>query len=113
MAWLSLLPSSVSSAKLREHAHGIAARSQAAIADRVAHRLLELPLSQARGYVRARSASILRREVELLVASQPRLRSCREELHRMASETVIRQVVWQMLRERKQQQAAPAWLRAA
>lgn len=114
MAWLTMLSFAPSDAKLLELAHDVAAKSQSAVQSRVQSRLGELQLSEARGYVRARSSSIIRREIDQLVAAQPRLQSSRKQLQHMASEAAIRQVIWQVLRDRKQQQtAAPAARRAA
>lgn len=103
MAWLSVLSLPVRESKLRELAHNIAAKCQSAVQARVAGRIGELALAEARGYVRARGSAVIRREVELAVANQPRLQSVHQQLFAMASEAAIRQVVWQALRERKQQ----------
>jgi hypothetical protein len=112
MAWLSFF-SLPSDAKLRELAHHVAARCQVAVQDRVAARLGELQLSEARGYVRARSSTIIRREVDQLVSQQPGLHSVSSQLQRLASEAAIRQVIWQMLRDRKQCQTSTTDLRRA
>jgi len=113
MAWLSMLSLPPSDSQLLELAHDVAAKSQSAVQSRVQQRLGELQLSEARGYVRARSASIIRREIDLLVNSQPKLRKSRNQLHHMASEAAIRQVIWQVLRDRKQQQTAAVAARRA
>jgi hypothetical protein len=112
MAWLSVL-SLTSDTKLRELAHQIASSCHAAVNRAVGPRIADLELAEARGYVRARSSSLIRHEIEQLVSEQPKLQYSREELEHLASEATIRQVVWQMLSDRKQHQAAGAMTRRA
>ena len=114
MAWFSKVSLPTRAEKIRQLAQQVAASTLQAVESRVAHRLPELQLAEARGYVRARSAGIIRKELDQLLAERPSLQSARGELHRLASEASIRQVIWQELRERKHREtAAASWQRAA
>jgi hypothetical protein len=48
-----------------------ARRCETAVWQRVGERASTLPLAEARGYVRARSAAIVRRQVDLILLSHP------------------------------------------
>jgi len=113
MAWLSLPSLRTREEKIRELAHRVAASVVADVEERVSHRLAELPLAQARGYVRARSAGLLRRELDKALAEHPRLERCRTEAQGMANDALVRQVIWNELRSRSHRQESVAARRAA
>lgn len=56
---------------LRSLAVEAARRCETAVWQKVGQRASTMPLAEARGYVRARSAPIVRRQVELVLVSQP------------------------------------------
>lgn len=58
---------------LKALAADAARRCETAVWQHVGTRVSRMPLSEARGYVRARSAAIVRRQVELVLLSRPQL----------------------------------------
>ena len=74
----------------------VASRSRVAVWNRVSHRLHTLSGAEARGYIRARSAAVIERETELLIAEEgAKAARHRDQILRDAHESVIRLVLEQ------------------
>lgn len=82
--------------KVTELAERIAARSRQAVWQRVWQRVSTLSPAEARGYIRARAASIVKQETERLIAQEGSpAEAIREKLIVAASEAVIAQLLHQ------------------
>jgi hypothetical protein len=87
-------------------ADNIAQCSQEAVWQRVNHRAGTMGLSEARGYIRARSAAVVALEVDRATVADAALsRDDAETLRRMAGEIVVSRVIREMLNGRRREGA--------
>jgi hypothetical protein len=80
----------------------VASRSRVAVWNRVSHRMQTLTGAEARGYIRARAATVIEQETELLIAEEGAKASRhRDQILRDAHESVIRLVMEQAYSSRR------------
>ena len=76
----------------------IATESQQAVWDRVQNSIYTMPTSEARGYVRARSAAVIREQTAQLLGKRHRFSERMvTEMQRLATERVIHLVMIELL----------------
>lgn len=76
----------------------IANESQRAVWDRVQRSIYTMPVSEARGYVRARSAAVIREQTTQLLGKRHRFsQRMVTEMQRLATERVIHVVLVELL----------------
>ena len=76
----------------------IANESQQAVWDRVQNSIYTMPVSEARGYVRARSAAVIREQTSQLLGKRHRFSERMvTEMQRLATERVIHLVMIELL----------------
>ena len=106
MGLLQLLSIWRPSDRLAEIATQIAGRSQDAVAERVSGRTAGMSAAERRGYIRARSAAVIHREVDKTMLQQPHLQADdRTALLQMATETVVTAVACETAAARKRRVA--------
>jgi hypothetical protein len=87
----------------------VAARSQPVAWSRVYPRVLGMDPHQARGYIRARSALVIHREMQIATSGQKRLSPLLEQrILTMASERVVRRTLSEIARQRPNRLARAA-----
>lgn len=75
----------------------VASRSRLAVWDRVSHRMHAISGAEARGYIRARGASVIEVETDRLIAEEgAKAARHRDQILRDAGESVIRLVLEQV-----------------
>ena len=116
MLWTNLLRQLTGEAKLEEVAEHAAACTRHAVWDRVSLQIDTMGSSEARGYVRARSALVVHREIDRVLRSDPTLkRALRARLIELTTESLIHIVADQIsfAQAIPMVQATPAVLRRA
>jgi hypothetical protein len=85
----------------------VAARCQATVWSRVAWRVIGMDPYQAGGYIRARAALVVHREIQIATAGQsPLSADCRRRLFRQVSEHAVRDALTQLAAQRAMRRAA-------
>jgi hypothetical protein len=103
MEILNLIARLRGDARIAELAEQIADRSTLLVRERVEDRLSLLGAAEARGYIRARSAAIVRPMVDSLIAVQADVKPAwRTQLVERASEEVSRRLLWEELGRRRE-----------
>lgn len=98
MLWTNLLRHLTGEAKLEEVAQRAAARTRHAVWERVRWQIGSMGPAEARGYVRARSALVVHREVDRLLRHDGLVRrSARSRLIELTTEAVLRIVADQTI----------------
>ena len=92
MGLFSFLDLTGSTKQLRELCAQIAPRCRAAVWDRVQHRVTTMRLSEARGYIRARSAAVIHDRVNAELAHCRAIAISRTELVALVTDMVVTQV---------------------
>jgi hypothetical protein len=93
-------------ARIADLAQEIADQSIEAVRDRVDGRISALGMAEARGYIRARSAAVVRPAVEAILRSSSDLKPAwRSQLVEKATEEVVRRLLWEEMGRRRE--AAP------
>jgi hypothetical protein len=94
-------------ARIADLAEEIAERSLEGVRARVAARLPALGIAEARGYIRSRSAAVVRPLADATVKSAGDVKPAwRPQLIEKATEEVVRRLVWEEMGRRRH--AAPA-----
>ncbi|MEQ8788612.1 MAG: hypothetical protein RIC55_20045 [Pirellulaceae bacterium] len=94
MLFSQLIPSFRSESRLRNASRGIAARIRHDVWQRVAERAPSMGANETRGYIRARAASLVQREVDQLYEEDRTLKTrSRPQLIDLASEELVRQII--------------------
>lgn len=102
MEILNLIAHLRGDARISELAEDLADASHAAVRERVSARLDALGIAEARGYIRARVAAVVRPAVDRLLASDSTLkRSWRTQLCERATEEVVRRLLWEEMDRRR------------
>jgi hypothetical protein len=103
MEILNLITRLRGDARIAELAEEIADRSTSLVQERVADRLSLLGVAEARGYIRARSAAVVRPMVDSLIAVHADVKPAwRSQLVERASEEVARRLLWEELGRRRE-----------
>jgi len=90
MAWHDLVKRWSRKSKLDSLADAIAVRKQFAVWEQICHRVGEMTLAEARGYVRARSACLVYAEVDATCRQQRRIDPVvRRQLIRLTADRVV------------------------
>ena len=114
MPILSLVRSRWNRARLSALVDRVAARVKNPVWQRVRDRVSGMGIHEARGYIRARSATILDREIGILNAEEPTLAGSQLELVRQAvQQRVIRRLLFDNLRNDQDARVRPADRRRA
>jgi|GEM_PF-1011041 len=93
--------------KVAHLAERIAGRSRLATYQRVCQQLLQLDVHQARGYIRARAAVIVRQEADKLIAQEgPRVQRLRTQLIAAAMDSLVAAILQQVEQTRRARPAA-------
>ena len=96
--WLQLLRDRSMLRQTKRQALTIANESQRAVWDRVQNSIYTMPVSEARGYVRARSAAVIRDQTSQLLGKRHRFSDRMvTEMQRLATERVIHLVLVELL----------------
>ena len=99
---LNLLFPSIQRTRLAALVDRVAARSQNAVHARVKDRVASMNVHQARGYVRARAAAVLEREMGIVVAEVPGLSEAdRRSILEAAKQRVIRRLMLENVRQQQ------------
>jgi hypothetical protein len=94
-------------ARVAELAETIAEQSLEAVRDRIDGRIASLSMAEGRGYIRARSAAVVRPAVDETLRSNREVKPAwRSQLVERATEEVVRRLLWEELSRRRE--AAPA-----
>jgi hypothetical protein len=94
MMFTNLLASLRSESRLQSASRGIAARIRPQVWLRVAERLPAMGANESRGYIRARAASLVQREVDSLYQEDQTLKTRhRRRLIDLASDELVRQII--------------------
>jgi hypothetical protein len=89
-------------ARIAELAEEIANRAADGVRERVSLRLGALSVAEARGYVRARSAAVVRPMVDALIAGDSGIKSVwRSQLVEKATVEVSRRLLWEEMARRR------------
>ncbi len=96
--WLQLLRDRTMLRQTKRQALTIANESQRAVWDRVQNSIYTMPISEARGYVRARSAAVIREQTGQLLGKRHHFsQRMVTEMQRLATERVIHLVLAELL----------------
>jgi hypothetical protein len=106
MEILNLIARLRGDARIAELAEEIAHRATDGVRERVSLRLGAMSMAEARGYVRARSAAVVRPLVDALIASDAGIKPAwRPQLVEKATMEVARRLLWEEMARRRD--AAP------
>lgn len=109
MSWFNVLQRLNGEARMIDLADEIASKCRHAVWARVCHRVMQFERAEARGYIRARAASIVKREIDFALEDEQIKPSLRPRLTELTIDSVIGLVfvLMQVSRqEEKQKQAA-------
>ncbi len=102
MELLNLIAHLRGDSRIADLAEEIADRSMEGVRARVVGRLASLGMAEVRGYVRARSAAVIRPQVEEVMKSAEDVRPAwRPQLIEKATEEVARRIVWEEMGRRR------------
>ena len=94
MMFTSLFASLRSESRLQSASRGIAARVRSQVWLRVAERVPAMGANESRGYIRARAALLVQREVDSLYEEDQTLKARhRRQLIDLASDELVRQII--------------------
>lgn len=116
MTWVEMLRRWIVGPDLDAIAENIALQRRSAVWQRVRHRVNELALAEARGYVRIKAAGLVQRAVEDHLRNDPSIRpDAVGHLCQLTMEAVLRQAIIDLMhaRQLRKEQVAKPLRRAA
>lgn len=101
MAWPQIITRWIVSDRLAEMSERVAGRSRMAVWQRIVERAATLGPTESRGYIRARAASVIHREIDRLIEQEgPAVGRMRERIISRATESLVETIVGQLAQRR-------------